>query len=92
MCCWKVTHIAIAYGLCLKAIQGVYAALQNIGTASIKRLAQQHNAPPQQPAPVKRSEPAKPLEQSSQPQPARKVTAKQSARMQKQQQQKQACT
>lgn len=84
--------IAIIHGLCLKANQGMCAALQNIGTATIKKLAQQHNAPPQQPAPVKRSESTKALELPSQPQPAKKVTAKQSARMQKQQQQKQACT
>ena len=84
-------YIAVMVELCLEASHGIYAALQNIGTANIKKCAQQY-APPQQPAPLKRSEPTKALEQPSQPQPAKKVTAKQSARMQKQQQQKQACS
>lgn len=64
--------------------------LQSIQEANIKKMAQ-HVAPLQQAAPIKCSEPSNGLHQPSQPQAAKKVTARQSARMQKQQQ-KQAYT
>lgn len=64
--------------------------LQSLGMSDIKKLAM-NQAPEKQPAPLKRTELPKVMEQTSQPQADKKMTARQSARMQKQQQQKQAC-
>lgn len=86
-------NIALLKGLNLPASQGIGTDVQETQARFIKSAAmQQPTAPPRQPAPVKRGEPTMGMEQPSQPQAAKKVTARQSARMQKQQQQKQACT
>ncbi|KAL3148578.1 hypothetical protein ABBQ38_014010 [Trebouxia sp. C0009 RCD-2024] len=61
--------------------------LQKLDTSNIKKMAM--NQAVQQPAPLKRPDPPKVMEQPSQLQADKKVSARQSARMQKQQLQKQ---